>query len=173
MAVLHLQRIKDANLTHKTMRTSIKILVCILLFNCGQTESQESLIDKFIQEVILEKKLDHKIWSKYLDFSEEQSEKGKKIVHELINKQIQRISSNIKKNDNEYSIIHYSDLKKNNLSSNLKYKDFGKVYFLIIDKKIITPIIVENEKIIAFFNGITKQKRNSYPWLLNKSDVIE
>lgn len=154
------------------MKTYYKLFVCILLFNCSDIESQEVLITKFVEDIILQENLDYENWKKYIDFPKKQSYEGKKVINELITNQIKLINSKIKKNNNDYEIIPYKDLEKYNLSSKIIYKDLKSVYFLLSNKAIITPIIIKKGEIIAFFNGITKHKRNSYPWILNESNII-
>jgi len=140
------------------------------MFNCSEGTSDEKIIDTFINEVIIKKNLDYDNWSNYINFPDNQSKEGKKIIIDLIKQNI--IRTNLVLENNEYTIIKYSDLEKNNLSSNLKYNDYDKLYFLISDNKIINPFIIENNKIIAFFNGLTKQRRNSYPLILNKDNIF-
>jgi len=77
-------------------------------------------------------------------------------------------------------IINYSthlakliySLKSVPTKLDIPYNDYNKVYFLVVNNKIINPFIIENNKIIAFFNGLTKQRRNSYPLILNKDNIF-
>lgn len=157
----------------KKKRTYILILLSLILTDCQESREKatKDFIKSFVDNILIKKNKNTNDWNDYIAFDKNLSLDKKETLVEIVNQQISNLNSILIENNNEYSIISHYELDDHSLTTNLKYEDFSKVYFIICSNKILTPVIVENDRIISFFYGITKHKRNSYPWILNKKDV--
>ncbi len=151
------------------------ILFCSVFFSCESQERDKKLINSFVNDIIFTNEYEFKELNRYIIFDDKilKDDVKKKFMIELIDSSIVELKANLKSQDNSYKILTHKELLKNNIYSNFKYHDYSKVYYLLIDNKITNPFIIENNKILSFFYGLTKHKKNSYPWMLNKFDLIE
>lgn len=155
MQVTHPTQTKTVNKTKimKLFKPSIiKILLFILIiFSCNSQNKKPIIIDNFINEVLLNKNYDISQISDYIRIPND-SLKSSSRAYNLIKINILLINSQIDKknykvlNNDEMNSLDDIEFKK------IDYAETEKVYYIYSQDKVITHLIVENNKIISFFN---------------------
>ena len=154
------------------IQKSIIFSLFFIISSCNSKDNNRILIDNFIKEVIIKNNKNHEDWSEYIQFSDNLEKSKKKQLTAIIQLRINHLNNQLKEN-NQFSIVKYKDSFNKKYNLNFKYSgDYSKVYFIICNSRPITPIIVENDKIVCFFYGISKSRKNSQPWLLNKEVIF-
>ncbi|WP_147376136.1 hypothetical protein [Ichthyenterobacterium magnum] len=151
------------------MKKIFIIFFCIAIFSCQSQDKNKETIIKFINNIVLNSNYDSSDLEYYLDIDKETLEdKNKKdFFISLMDDNIIDIKQKIDKNELNYIILSNKEAIEKGITSNLIYNDYSKVYYVIVENKIITPIIIKNDKIVSFFYGLTKKENESRPMLLN------
>lgn len=146
----------------------VALFISIIFSSCySQEEKDTILIKKFIENVILVKNENPKIWNEYLHLNNSLEKEEDEVQNKIIKQHIYSISDSIIKADNIYDVIPYNEISSYSIESDIVYHNYSKVYLLVINKKVITPIIIEDDKIISFFYALRKHKDKSSPVLLS------
>jgi hypothetical protein len=84
------------------------------------------------------------------------------------------LKDEIMKSDEKFQIISHENNKGNDMIKkfNLKTDDYSGVYYLIIDGKVITPIIVKEGRIVSYSQVWIHVDINKFnkPWFINQPD---
>lgn|SRR5690606_10960166 len=149
-----------------------KIILVILICSsaCAQEKSKEQLITSFINEIIIKNNVDYNDWIKYIEIVETKNQEEKDAIASILIEKIKELNHALSENNNQFQIVSHNNLDKIDLVSNLKYENLSNVYYIICNKSIVAPIVIENNKIVSFFYGMTKHRDKSYPWLLNNKE---
>ncbi|MBQ4913299.1 hypothetical protein J8L85_02535 [Maribacter sp. MMG018] len=152
------------------MKANVYILiVMIALFAGCKLNSQDRLIRNFVENAILKEDVSN--LSAYLALSNRITNKAG--YQEFFEKNFKSIKDSMGKGcEAKYTIKDYKSAESMNLEDFNRYKQnyvaFENVYFVVCGKKIILPVITENNKIISFQTGIVKKKdQDLAPYLLN------
>jgi len=146
-------------------KTLSLIIILVITIGCNsQDNKNKRLINDFIEEIILKKKSSIEELNKYIDFNKNSLNNNN---NEIINFNINFLNTEI--NTRSYSILKYNEFKKEKEFKEFKihYNNLNNVYCVVSRDKYITLFVVENNRILAFFTGIVKNKDRIIPYLLN------
>jgi hypothetical protein len=146
----------------------IFIISICSISGCSEKKSERILINKFINEIKLNKEFNFLDSKKYINYKS-MNLKKEEVVSLLINENIKLLRKNLSKNDS-IKIFTHNELIKNQVNFSFNYKYYSKVYYIIGDNKnVITTIIVDSRKVIAFsYNIIKNINKPKTPLLLNE-----
>lgn len=153
-------------------------LIFIILFSlssssCYEYQDEKEQIEKFVDNIIIQEKSNLNEIEEYVNLNlVKKSQKDKEFLKEVLKKQTKILRGHIKENNDKYIILSHKEFEKKYYEVNLIYSDYSKVYYIVCNELPIAPIIIEDGKIVSFFYGLTKHKRNSYPWILNKNETL-
>jgi len=156
------------------MKKNIKYLaiVIVLTFSCKPNQnSDKEFINSFVQNIILEDNYDFNSLHEYISFDEnvKNDKKKKETLYELVSVYGSEIKDRLTKCNKNFELLSYDETSDRSLKTKLEYNNYEKVYNLICDEKILTSIILDNNKIISFFPAFAKKQNNTgkHPYLLN------
>lgn len=148
------------------MRNLIIILTLITtICSCSQNKKNDvKLLDSFLRNIVLNKNYSDSGLLKYFSVEESNTE-----IINLLKFQVEFLKNALKDNQNDYKIISHAELSKYKLSSNLEYKNYNEVFYLLSNKEIIAPLIIEGDKLISISFGIykTESQKNKHPMIIN------
>ncbi|WP_164674205.1 hypothetical protein [Maribacter litoralis] len=152
------------------MKTNVYVFIVLMaLLAESKLHAQERLIEDFVENTILKEDVSN--LKAFLSLSNNIT--NKEGYQEFFKKDFKSIKNSMGKDcETNYVIKDYKGAESMNLVDfNLykkNYADFENVYFVICGKKIMLPVITENNKIISFQTGIMKkQNQDLTPYLLN------
>ncbi|WP_046759233.1 hypothetical protein [Kordia jejudonensis] len=141
------------------MKKYITIFSFLIIISCAKNEhiNDDELINDFIRNIFLvenyevghlNKYMTDEYLEKYENLSKEESEKHEEYIKSILDK----IKKTLLKNDNNYEIIEEKKLNKEKFLDyyDILYEGEGRIYRLIVNKRITTFFIVENQKIHSF-----------------------
>jgi hypothetical protein len=154
------------------------ILLCYLFFVIPalgqQVQTDEHLVDSFVKEWI-ESSGSEDCALKYLDIhtSYVQDEEKKKLFFETFSLFGKTFKEEINKNDGKYQLIAHKTNNENDLIKkfNLKTVDYSGVYYLIVNGKIITSIIIKEGRIVSYCVIFVHPDKGRFekPWYINEA----
>jgi hypothetical protein len=142
------------------------IIVLVLTISCNsQNSNNKSLINDFIEEIIFNKKPNIEVLNKYIDFNDSSLSDKK---YEIVKFNIEFLHREIDAKD--YEILTYKEFKKEKLFEDYKmhYVNLSNVYCIVSRDKYITMFVIEDNRVLAFFTGIIKNKDRVTPYMLNE-----
>jgi len=139
-------------------------------FSCSSQNDKKEMINKFIEEVILNESYDISKINKFININTDSLiSDSNTYKHLKIN--VDLIRYEIIKNNNEFEIVTYNEFKDKQEGFNIVYPNTNEIFCIISnDNKLITPIIIgENDKIISFYTGLIKSKSRINPFIYEKN----
>lgn len=145
----------------------ILIITLATTFSCFSQNDKKEVINKFIEEVILNESYDLSKISKFINIntdsliSDSNTYKQLKFHIDLFRHEI---------SDNKFKIITHKEskniFKEYHKEHNIVYKNSNEIFWLVSKGKLITFIIIsENNKIISFYPGLIKFKSKINPFI--------
>ncbi len=135
------------------------ILIIIVFYSCGVHKNKISIIDSFVENIILNETSDLKERKLYFDSKQYLKLNDSIIKNErkrgLLEFNLFAIKETLKSKKNEYKIVTYKRFKENSKFDDyiIIYDNLENMYCLISDNEFITSIVVnDDDKIISFFN---------------------
>ena len=149
----------------KNILTAIILLAAKTLYS----QNDEVNIDSFMKNVILNKSFKVEGIDKYVTINKEVLNSKKNELYQILNMNIDDIRKSLDDCGSEYKIVQHYKLEKKQLSEyRLEYNDYDKVYYVLCNQKIVTSIVIKDDKIVSFFTTLKKFENQNYkPWLLN------
>ena len=142
----------------------------MIITGCNSQNDKTDHIKSFLEKVVIVKSNDLNQINAFLNLPDDALKPGTK-TYELIQFNIQFLSSELDKHNGEYEILTYETFKSREVFKPyiIKYEEKDHVYCIVRGAHLITPIIIDdNNKIIAFFTGIVKNKDNIVPYVLEQ-----
>ncbi|MBO0322515.1 hypothetical protein J0X14_09410 [Muricauda sp. CAU 1633] len=149
----------------------LSILLKLSLTSCQETKHDKSIINSFIQEMVLNEDacLNYSEFSSYLEINQDiviDAEKKKNMIG-LIQQHIVGLKMTLYENE-DFQLVRNSDLEDLELKLNFAHTDYAKVYHLVSNNEILTTFVMGDSKIISFFYTFRKKESQPLrPWLLN------
>ena len=167
------QHIRVANLI-RNMKNKIVIIIIVFTtnFSCNSQDNKD-IIKDFIESVVMKSSDTINNINTFLKVSED-SLKEDTPTFKLIEFNIQFLRNEIKSNSEPLEILTYTEFKNKDIFKDYKifYEGKDELYCVVQGKKLINPILIDkNHKITAFFTGITKQKNNITPHIIEEGDI--
>jgi len=151
------------------MKSTKLILIITLMttFSCSSQNDKKEVINKFIEEVILNESYDISKINKFINIntdsltSSSNTYKQLKFYIDLFRNEI---------SDNKFKIITYKEFKSTfkeyHKEHNMVYKKVDEVFWLVSKGRLITFVIInENNKIISFYSGLIKSSNKINPFI--------
>jgi len=135
-------------------------------------ENEEKILEDFISQVINTTDLNACVYD-YLkvDKSYFYDGKLKPFFLDCLSSYIKEIKDEIQNNEGNYKILCHTSNGDNNiiLDFKLKVNDYSGVYYLVLNDKVITNLIVKDSKIVSLCTSLFDVQGHRKPWLLNKA----
>lgn len=145
----------------------IKILVIVIISIIGQNNN-EILINDFVEKFLLNENYDVNKIENWVNIKPETLTRIKNEKNEYFQYVMDNIQNEVSEGDG-YTIVNHTLMAKDSRSKNLNlnYDKMENVYYLLSGEKIVTTIIIRNNKIISFYYAISKKEDRNYPAILN------
>lgn len=144
----------------------ILVLILIISFNCNSQNNKE-IIKEFIDIVLSDESRDINKYDNVLDTNIKiiVNKNKDSISSKMFYTKISYLKAEIKKNKNKYEILNYREFKSTPIFKDYKilYSNKEQIFCIVINERFITPIIIENKKIISFFTSLIKHKERINP----------
>ncbi|MFN5557586.1 MAG: hypothetical protein ACK48F_15320 [Chryseotalea sp.] len=149
---------------------SLKIILIFftpMFCSCQKKDVNKILAEKFISTLIQDQKI-NEIQS-FLKIDSLTSEKMEFNLKRVIEINVAFLRSNLKICSTNYEIIKHSEIKNEFLKEYmLEYEYPENVYYVTCKNKILTHIIVRNNKVVSFFSKLMKTEEQKFiPWILD------
>ena len=147
-------------------------LIFLLLFPVGigfcQSTGDSKLVAEFFEIIVEKDSSDVEALLPYLDYRGVTIEKSRDEMIDIITFYAHLVHDSFNITNGEYSIVRHDSVDQKLLERYiLQYDNLENVYYVVRDNDIVTPIIVENGKIVSFFTGLIQGTKKVHPIPLN------
>lgn len=148
-----------------TIRTLI-ILLATVNYSCSQRDINKDYADQFVK-VVRQEGTTNEFYN-FLKIDSTISEDKGNNLNQIIELNVVDLRNNLVNCPNDYQITSHSDIENNLLVQyELEYENLDSVYYVVCKDKILTHIIVRNNKVVSFFSKLKKTKEQKFiPWIL-------
>lgn len=146
----------------------ILLLAALLWSSCEEENASKKIVNSFVETIILNEEASEKSITDFIAFNPKLSEEDQIKSIELTRLVMGEIRDELKDCEHAYRIISYKELSQEPLISyQFEYSDMENVYFLTCNNQVLAPIVVKNNKVIAFYTQLNKTRESSFkPYLL-------
>ena len=149
------------------------ILFCLINLSCVNQSSHthSKNIKDFVNNIILSNTSNTNDIFEYIEASEEL--RSKEGFEELLENYVTFLRESLVSQKREYQVTRHlgNEDQEGIVKYNLQYNDLENVYYIISEEKIVTHIIMDNDKIISFFCSISKRGNQNFPVMLNTTEL--
>lgn len=149
------------------INSRLLILIGLMAFyGCNsQINQDKKRISNFIDTVILKDILNKEELFSFLNVARDSMSVTN---YKLIEFNVEFLKNEIQ--GNEYQILTYKEFKENRGFQDyiIHYKDLNKVYCIVRKDRLLTVIIVDNDRVISFFTALIKNKNRISPLILTE-----
>lgn len=150
-------------------------LLFVTLASGQQVQTDEQLVDSFVKEWI-NTSGSEECALKYMNIHESQlqNEEKRKLFFQTFSFIGTLLKEEIIKNDVKYQIVAHAKNMDNDYVKkfNLIAEDYSGVFYLVLNNKVILPIIVKEDRIISYSHVWIHVNINKFnkPWYINQPD---
>ena len=142
----------------------------MLLLSLSRLQAQNKdlvLIESFIKEIILEEDFKFSNTKKFINYNNDFLQ-NEAVFGEIMFETIKYLRKELANHNLHYEILSDQQTKKNNIDPNFKYHDSAKVYHVLVNNKVMTSFVIEEDKIALYSYNLSKSRsKPNTPHLLN------
>ena len=146
----------------------ITLMLALLTFSCSSQSKKKEVINKFVEEVILNESYDLSKINKFININTD-SLISDSNTYKQLKFNIDLIRYDIINNNNKFKIVTYKKFKNTFREYNIVYKNTNEIFCILSNDELITPFIIdENDKIISFYSGLIKNNNRINPFIYER-----